>query len=114
MELLEIEHELVGGRCVVEVAGAVDESTFTSFRQYLRDRIAEGHRHLVVDLEQTDLLGPTGLGVLVGLLKRLREIDGSLHLVLSNPKNLGVFKITRMESNFAIHATRDAVPALAA
>lgn len=114
MEPPRMEHKLVGGRCVVTVFGHVDEFTFVTFRQYLQDRIAEGHRHLVVNLEPAFLWSSVGLGVLVGALKRVRKIDGSLHLVLAEPRKLKIFQMTGLTKVFPIHATLDVVPALAA
>jgi len=54
-----------------------------------------GAVHLIADLGQVDFLDSTGLGVLVGGLKRLREDGGSLALVITTPAHparLGLFQ----------------------
>jgi hypothetical protein len=50
-------------------------------REQMRELADRGAVHLIADLGQVDFLGATGLGALVGGLKRLREADGSLPLV---------------------------------
>nr|WP_284288505.1 STAS domain-containing protein [Angustibacter aerolatus] len=40
--------------------------------------MAAGHHHLIVDMQGVEFLDSTGLGVLVGGLKRVRTHDGTL------------------------------------
>ena len=56
-------------------------------------------------LKKVDFLDSTGLGVLVGGLKRVRSHDGSLHLVCTQEKILKVFRITGLTKVFPIHGS---------
>jgi anti-sigma B factor antagonist len=49
-----------------------------------------------------DFLDSTGLGVLVGGLKRLREDGGSLALVINTPRILRIFQIIGLTKAFDI------------
>ena len=71
-----------GGRTVVVVGGEIDVYTAPVLRERLNELVAEGHHQLVVDMESVEFLDSTGLGVLVGGLKKVRQHDGSLHLAL--------------------------------
>lgn len=57
--------------------------------------------HLIADLGQVDFLDSTGLGVLVGGLKRLREDGGSFALMITIPRILRIFQITGLTKEFA-------------
>ena len=57
----------------------------------------------MVDLEKVEFLDSTGLGVLIGGMKRLRSTDGDLTLVCTQPRILRVFEITGLNRAFAIH-----------
>ena len=94
-----------GGRTVVEVGGEIDVYTAPVLRERLNDLVGDGHHHLVVDMEHVDFLDSTGLGVLVGGLKRVRSYDGTLSLVCSQEKILKVFRITGLTKVFPIHPT---------
>ena len=87
---------------VIEVSGEVDISTAPSLRERLVGLIAEGHRRLVIDLDDVGFLDSTGLGVLIGALKRVRTQDGELRLVCSQPRTLKVFEVTRLDAAFDI------------
>ena len=50
--------------------------------------------HVIADLSRVDFLDSSGLGVLVGGLKRLREHDGSLTPVISSARLLRILQIT--------------------
>jgi anti-sigma B factor antagonist len=92
-----------GERTVVEVGGEIDVYTAPKLRETLISLVDNGRYHLVVDLEKVDFLDSTGLGVLVGGLKRVRTHDGSLSLVCTSERLLKVFRITGLTKVFDIH-----------
>jgi anti-anti-sigma factor len=74
---------------VLAVKGEVDVYTAPRLREKLVELVSQGKHQIVVDLEGVDFLDSTGLGVLVGGLKRLRSHDGDLTLVPSeDPEGL--------------------------
>ena len=99
------------GWAVLAVTGEVDVYTAPRFRERLIELVTDGKRRIVVDLEGVDFLDSTGLGVLVGGLKRLRSHDGDLSLVCSQTRILKVFEITGLTKVFAIHDSLDAAVA---
>jgi anti-sigma B factor antagonist len=93
----------VGDCAVLQVAGEIDAYTAPMLREQLRELAAKGAVHLIADLSQVSFLDSTGLGVLVGALKRLREAGGSLTLMIIAPRILRLFQITGLTKVFAIH-----------
>ncbi|MGI8433512.1 MAG: STAS domain-containing protein [Nocardioidaceae bacterium] len=100
---LMLSERMVGDRTVVGVVGEVDVYTAPTLRDRLVELVNGGHHHLVVDLDGVDFLDSTGLGVLVGALKRVRSHQGSLQLVCSKDSLLKVFRITGLSKVFTIH-----------
>jgi anti-sigma B factor antagonist len=92
---------------VLEVAGEIDVYTAPKLREKLIELVNEGSYRLVVDLERVDFLDSTGLGVLVGGLKRVRNHEGSLKLVCTQDKILKIFRITGLTKVFPIHDSVD-------
>ena len=108
---LGLEVEERNGHTVLAVTGEVDVYTAPRLRERLVELVTEGKRKIVVNLEGVDFLDSTGLGVLVGGLKRLRSNDGDMSLVSTQPRILKVFEITGLTKVFAIHDTVDAATA---
>jgi anti-sigma B factor antagonist len=96
----------VGDCAVLQVTGEVDVYTAPLLREQIRELAAKGAVHVIADLGQVDFLDSTGLGVLVGGLRRLREAGGSLALVISTPRILRIFQITGLTKALA---ARDSV-----
>lgn len=94
-----------GDRTVVAVGGEIDVYTAPKLREHLIDLVSSGQYKLIVDLEAVDFLDSTGLGVLVGGLKRVRTHEGSLDLVCSQDRILKIFRITGLTKVFTIHAS---------
>ena len=92
---------------VLSVKGEVDVYSAPRLREKLVELVSEGHRKIVADLEGVDFLDSTGLGVLVGGLKRLRSHEGDLTLVCTQPRILKVFEITGLTTVFRISGTVD-------
>ena len=93
--------EIIGpdGDCaVLQITGELDAYTAPFLRDRMRDLTAVGVRHVIVDLRGVDFLDSTGLGVLVGGLKRFREHGGSLAPVATKTSILKIFQITGLTS----------------
>jgi anti-sigma B factor antagonist len=92
-----------GDRTIVTVGGEIDVYTAPKLREELIDLVSGGAHHLVIDMENVDFLDSTGLGVLVGGLKRVRAHEGSLRLVCTQERILKIFRITGLTKVFPIH-----------
>jgi len=92
------------------VAGEIDVYTAPQLREQLVELVDSGRYDLVIDMERVEFLDSTGLGVLVGGLKRVRAHDGSLRLVCTQERILKIFRITGLTKVFPIHdSVADAV-----
>jgi anti-sigma B factor antagonist len=108
---LSVDSRTVGERTIVEVDGEIDVYTAPKLREALIELVQSGSYHIVVDMEQVDFLDSTGLGVLVGGLKRVRSHDGSMALVCTQERLLKIFRITGLTRVFEIHPDVDAAVA---
>ena len=100
---LSLSTRTEGDRTIVEVGGEIDVYTAPRLREQLVELVADGKYHLVVDMEKVDFLDSTGLGVLVGALKRVRTHQGSLALVCTEERLLKIFRITGLAKVFPIY-----------
>jgi anti-sigma B factor antagonist len=102
---LTVSSRREGEHTVISVRGEIDVYTAPSLRERLNELVTSGHYDLVVDLVEVDFLDSTGLGVLVGGLKRVRSHGGTLRLVCTQERILKVLRITGLTKVFPIHAT---------
>ena len=91
------------GWAVLEVGGEVDVATAPRLREQLIKLVNDANHRIVVDLRDVDFIDSTGLGVLVGGLKKVRAHDGSLDLVCTQERLLKIFRITGLAKVFVIH-----------
>lgn len=95
------------GVAVVAVQGEVDLFTAPELKTAAQGAIDEGASRLVVDLTATRFLDSTALGVLIGLVKRVRP-DGDVVIVNTEPSTAKTLAITGLDSVFTVVETRDA------
>ena len=104
---LKLGHYSKDGIEVVDVGGEIDISTAPRLRELLIELVSKNSYQLVVNMDKVGFLDSTGLGVLVGGLRRVRAHDGWLDLVCTQERILKIFRITGLTQVFGIHQTVD-------
>ena len=104
---LKLGHYAKDGIEVIDVQGEIDMYTVPRLRELVIDLVSKGSYRLVVNLDKVGFLDSTGLGVLVGGLRRVRVHDGSLDLVCTQQRILKIFRITGLMEVFGIYETVD-------
>ena len=104
---LKLGHYATDGIEVIDVQGEIDIYTAPRLRELLIDLVSQGSYQLIVNLDEVGFLDSTGLGVLVGGLRRVRAHDGSLDLVCTQQPILKIFRITGLTEVFGIYETVD-------
>jgi anti-sigma B factor antagonist len=108
------DHAVDGDAYVIRVGGYVDFDVAPQLKKRIVHRIEMGDRLIVVDLSDVGFIDSTGIGVLVGALKRLREAGGSLAVVCASDNVRGIFELVGLENVIPLHSSRDdALAALA-
>jgi anti-sigma B factor antagonist len=94
----------------VEVFGDVDVATSGAFRAALLEALDRGDGSLVVDFAGLDFIDSSGLGVLVGTLKRARERGGSVRIEHPAPSARKILAITGLLELFGLEDDADQPP----
>jgi anti-sigma B factor antagonist len=97
----------VDGATIIAVGGEIDVYTAPKLRDKITELVADGVYDIIVDMEAVEFLDSTGLGVLVGGLKKVRAHDGSLQLICTQDRLLKIFRITGLAKVFVIHDSAD-------
>ena len=105
MELTLNVHSEPPGFTVIELGGEIDVYTAPKLRERLVSLVESGSYQLIVDMESVEFLDSTGLGVLVGGLKRVRNHEGWIDLVCTQSRILRIFRITGLNRVFSIYDT---------
>jgi anti-anti-sigma factor len=95
----------------VAVGGEIDIMTGPQLREPLHDLIGRGVLHHVIDLSDVTFIDSTGLGILVGERRRLRERGGSVRVVCGPGIARRVLHLTAVDRLIDIHDTVEAAVA---
>lgn len=104
---LSITKQNIGDWTVLSVSGEVDIVTAPQLREELHAVIADGGTQVAVETSDVGFMDSTGLGVLVGGLKRLRQADGDLVVVCSTPPVRKILEITGLMDVFKVSESLD-------
>ena len=103
------------GADIVEVSGELEMHAAHELRTELQRVCAVEKPRVLIDLSQVSFIDSTGIGVLVGGLKRAREASGALVLVCPTPRLRRIFEITGLLQALPMYQTRaEAMEALEA
>jgi anti-sigma B factor antagonist len=104
LQLSTVDH---GHYTIVTIGGEIDHYSVPGLRVLFLALAQRGRHHLIIDLEAVDFLDSSGLGVLVGALKRSRAGDGSYHVVCTSERLLAMFRITGLDRAMEIRESVD-------
>ncbi len=104
---LKIEVEEKDNVMLLKLDGEVDVYTAPKLKSRLVELVDQGKFKIVVDLEQVDFMDSSGLGVLVGGLKRVRSHEGAIALICTQENILKIFRITGLVKVFPIFEDQD-------
>ncbi len=90
---------------ILSVQGEVDLYTAPRLKERLTDLIGSGHTRVAVELPGVEFMDSTGLGVLIGALKRCKEAGGTLALIGPREPVVKVLAITGLDKVFPIHGS---------
>ena len=99
---LDIKVDKDGATCVVTLEGEIDVYTAPRLKDALVEAIEAGCVDVIVDLEGVAFIDSSGLGVLVGALRRAKEHSGAVRLVCTTESILKIFRITGLDKVFPI------------
>ena len=102
---LDIQSEAMDGTCLLTLEGEVDVYTAPSLKEALVEQIESGCVNVLVDMESVGFIDSSGLGVLVGGLRRAKERSGTVRLVCTKENILKIFRITGLDKVFPIFST---------
>lgn len=84
--------------------GEVDAHTAPQLKSAIAGALDRGTTELIVDLDRVTFMDSTGLGVLVGGLKRLREVGGELRIVCTRRPILRILEITGLDKVIPLYS----------
>jgi anti-sigma B factor antagonist len=111
---LRTSNRIVGGVAVVEVGGEIELNNAAQLRAMLVDSDQSDQVGLVIDLSGVTFIDSTGIGVLVGALKRAREHGQSFVLASPQRRVRRIFEITGLLGVFSLCETVEEAIARAA
>ena len=92
---------------IVPAYDRLDAAAAPALKHDLDTGLPEGADRVLLDLERVSFIDSTGLGVLVGLLKKLGS-SGKIAVVGAKPAVLRLFQLTRLEELFNVSETEEA------
>ena len=94
-----------GGYRVLKPEGDLDVYTVGSLRDAIAEFVEEGGPKVVVDLDGVPFMDSSGLGALMGGVRRLREAGGDLAIACTREQHLKLFTITGFGEGVSIAPT---------
>ena len=90
---------------VLVLRGDLDMAGAPGLRREVAQLVAAGATRLVLDLSAVDFIDSTGLGAVIGALRRVRSHDGDLVLVCPEPRLQRVFELCDLDRVFELHGS---------
>ena len=95
------------GVTIVRIDGQLIVGNRQELKTLIQDGLDRDERTVLIDCSQTGYIDSSGLGVLVSLAKRVRELGGELRIAGLNDDLRSLFELTKLDSLFQISPTAE-------
>lgn len=86
----------------VSLEGELDIYTSTDLKESLSKIKEDNIKDLVINMQSLDYIDSTGLGILVGVLKRLKQKQKDIYILNTKPNVKKIFTITGLDKIFKL------------
>lgn len=111
IEVITVAEKRFDDVAIVRLSGEIDVYTSAILKARLDALVEDARRQLIINLDDIQFIDSTGLGVLVYGLKAVRELDGGVAIVVTNPRITRAFEVTGLTSVFMIFDTESSASA---
>ncbi len=95
------------GVAVIRIDGQLIVGNRQELKAMVQDGLDRGERKFLIDCAPTGYIDSSGLGALVSLAKKVRELGGELRLAGLNEDLRSLFELTKLDTLFHIAPTAD-------
>lgn len=71
-------------------------------KNVIETELNNGNKYIALDLTELNSINSAGLGILIGLLNKVKVQNGKLKMLNINERILNIFKITKLDLVFEI------------
>lgn len=71
-------------------------------KQIIENELKSGINNIAFDFNKLNSINSAGLGILIGILNKIKLSNGSLRLMNINDRIMNIFKITKLDQIFDI------------
>jgi len=104
---LSLEESGIEGAVIIRISGFIDTYNSDFFRGQVSRVIDAGYSNIIIDASVLSFMSSMGIGAFTALLKRLKEIGGSLVIFGMPPSIYEVFKLLGFTNFFRFCDTAD-------
>lgn len=111
---LKVSMEMERNTLIVRLAGELDHHTSDQVREKIEAELDKGIiNNLVFNLEELSFMDSSGLGMMLGRYKKVRQLDGKMSLCCLKPNVYKIFELSGMFKILTVYETEnEAIKAL--
>ncbi|MEF9989385.1 MAG: STAS domain-containing protein [Christensenellaceae bacterium] len=99
---IDVNYDQTENKIRVKLEGDLDLNTVSAFKRCMDEKIDETPANVEIDCCDLRYIDSTGIGVLVSVLKKVREYDGNIKLKELKPYLFKIFDVTGLTNIFEI------------
>ncbi len=99
---MNIDVKQQGDIQVMHCDGSLDADSVTAFKKVAYDLVGAGSTRFVIDCHNLTFIDSMGLGVLISLLRRVRQRNGDVKVAGLTDEVKTIFEITRLHRLFEV------------
>ncbi|MGY1822917.1 STAS domain-containing protein [Geodermatophilus sp. SYSU D00079] len=101
--MIEVDAQEAGNWVVLRPQGRLTMVTAPELRAAVAEAVEAGRVRIVVDLSACEFIDSSGLGAIIGGLKKARQVGGDLRIACVGPQVATVLQLTNLDRVLRSH-----------
>lgn len=102
---MKVDVSKKGKVTILKCVGSLDADNIVAFKKRAYEIFDSGESNFVLDASEIDFVDSMGLGVLISLLRRVKQKDGDIKIASLTPDVKTIFEITKLFRLFDVSDT---------
>ena len=104
---MQITKKVKGKFIILGIAGNLNMNNVKLVKKVFDNEVEKGAKNVAIDMKNLTYIDSSGIGSFIGLMSKLREVNGQVYLVNMSPDIEKIFSMTKLLAFFKVYKSMD-------
>lgn len=100
---MQVTKKTLGQVVIIGISGNLDMNNVKLVKEIFDKEVEKGSKNIAIDMSNLNYIDSSGIGVFIGLMRKLKEVGGSVILFNLTENIKRIFQMTKLLGFFKVY-----------